>query len=279
MRRFVVSVLLLVLMGFTPLSEARSLKRGMRGDEIVALQKLFVDLGYEIKIDGIFGADTEKLVLGIQESLDLKVDGIVGQETLACLHQLKQSIVTYTVQTGDNLTWLAKRYQTTVTNITKYNDLTNPDQIIIGQVLHIPTDSRAVLSRSFLQRSRFHWPVQGKITSGYGYRTHPITKIRQFHGGLDLAVPVGTPVRASQSGQVIKAGNMGNYGLGVVIDHGGGFTTWYGHNSKILVKVGDWVQVGQVVTLSGRSGSATGPHLDFRIKKGDQTLDPLEYLF
>lgn len=270
---------LIMLMGVTPLGEARTLKRGMRGTEVVDLQTFLVDLGHQLKIDGVFGSETENLIKEIQHALGLRVDGIVGKETLLSLERLKQCVVTYTVQTGDNLTWLAKRYDTTVTNIIKYNDLANPDQIRTGQVLHIPTDALAVTSRAYLSRLKFQWPVQGKITSGYGYRTHPVTKIRHFHGGLDIAVPVGTQVRAAQSGVVIKAGGMGNYGLGVVIDHGSGYTTWYGHNSKILVRVGDLVQLGQTVAISGRSGLATGPHVDFRIKKGDQTVDPLEYLF
>lgn len=279
MRRTMTIILLSLLVLIAPLSEARVLRRGMRGNDVVTLQSLLVDLGQDLIVDGIFGPETEALVKGIQKAMGLKVDGIVGRETSALLNQLKQSVVTYTVQSGDNLTRLAQRYDTTVGNIISYNNLSNPDQIRPGQILHIPTTALMVLSRSFLTRPKFHWPVQGKITSGYGYRIHPITKVRHFHGGIDIAVAQGTPVRASAGGRVIRAGAMGNYGLGVVVDHGEGYTTWYGHNSKILVRVGETVQQGQTLALSGRTGLATGPHVDFRIKKGDQTVDPLEYLF
>lgn len=278
-RQIVAIILLTLLLGSALPSEARVLKRGMQGNDVASLQALLADLGLNLVVDGVFGAETESLVKGIQRAMGLKVDGLVGQQTTAILNQLKRSVVTHTVQSGDNLTRLAQRYDTTVTNIIKYNNLSNPDSLRPGQVLHIPTTTLAVLGRSFTTQPKFHWPVQGRISSGYGYRIHPITKVRHFHGGIDIAVPQGTPVRAAAAGKVIKAGAMGNFGLGVVVDHGAGYTTWYGHNSQILVRVGDVVQQGQTLALSGRTGLATGPHLDFRIKKGDQTVDPLEFLF
>jgi len=108
--------------------------------------------------------------------------------------------------------------------------------------------------------------VQGTISSGYGSRIHPVLQVRHFHGGIDIAAPEGTPVKAAEAGRVIKAGSMGNYGLGVVIEHSGGVTTWYGHNSKLLVRAGDLVKQGQTIALVGRSGLTTGPHLDFGSK-------------
>mgnify|MGYP000891211768 FL=1 len=272
-------ILLTLLLGIALPSNARVLKRGMRGNDVASLQVLLLDLGYKVVVDGVFGPKTESLVKAIQQSMGLRVDGLVGQQTITVLNQLRQGVVRYTVQSGDNLTRLAQLYDTTVSNIIKYNDLANPDSIRPGQVLHIPTTSLAVLSRFFANQPKFFWPVQGRMSSGYGYRIHPVTKVRHFHGGIDIAVPQGTQVRASAAGRVVRAGAMGNYGLGVVIDHGGGYTTWYGHNSQILVRVGDVVQQGQAIALSGRTGLATGPHLDFRIKIGDQTIDPLELLF
>ncbi|HHW72031.1 MAG TPA: peptidoglycan DD-metalloendopeptidase family protein, partial [Firmicutes bacterium] len=181
-----------------------------------------------------------------------------------------------TVQRGDNLTGIARQYNTTVAAISRYNGLSNPDRLLTGQVLLIPT--RAVpASASAGTGLSLQWPVKGRISSSYGYRTHPILNTRHFHGGIDIAVPEGTPVKAAEAGRVIRAGNMGNYGLGVVLDHGG-VTTWYGHNSKLLVRVGDTVKKGQTIALVGRTGLTTGPHLDFRIKIGDQTIDPLQLL-
>lgn len=259
-------------------AEANVLKRGMRGQEVRELQQLLAQLGHELVVDGIFGPQTEALIKQLQKACGLAVDGVVGPNTWAMLQQLRQSVITYTVQRGDNLTKLANRYDTTVSNISAYNGLSNPDRLLPGQVLYIPTTSLAVLSRVQSLRPNLQWPVTGRISSGYGYRIHPVLKVRHFHGGIDIAVPAGTAVKAAAAGKVVKAGNLGNYGLGVVLDHGGGITTWYGHNSKLLVRVGDLVKQGQTIALVGSTGLATGPHLDFRIKIGDHTVDPLEWL-
>ncbi|HHU62033.1 MAG: peptidoglycan DD-metalloendopeptidase family protein [Bacillota bacterium] len=269
--------LLLPTLGVS-LCEAKVLRKGMHGTDIQNLQGLLSRLGYELSIDGIFGTETEELIRGIQASMGLKADGIVGRLTFEVLDQLEDGVLPYTVQGGDNLSVLAVRYNTTVKNIITYNSLANPDRILLGQTLYIPTSDLAVFSRSTRLKPTFQWPVRGRISSGYGYRIHPIYKTRQFHGGIDIAVPEGTPVKAAATGKVIQAGVMGNLGLSVVLQHLNGFTSWYGHNSKLNVKVGDEVRVGDTIAYVGRTGSATGPHLDFRIKKGDQTLDPMDWL-
>lgn len=277
LQRTLVVCLLLALMVVFP-GEARVLQRGMRGNDVYALQELLMDLGYDLVLDGVFGSETENLIKDIQTAVGLASDGLVGDRTIETLNHLRESIVSHTVEQGDNLTKLANRYDTTVTNISSYNGLQNPDRLLPGQVLYIPTDSVATISRSLGVRFRLEWPVKGNISSGYGYRVHPILKTRHFHGGIDIAAAEGTPVKAAASGKVISMGNRGNYGLAVVIEHSGGITTWYGHNSKLLVRLGDNVKQGQTIALVGRTGLATGPHLDFRIKIGDQTVDPLEWL-
>ena len=277
LQRTLVVCLLLALMVVFP-GEARVLQRGMRGNDVYALQELLMDLGYDLVLDGVFGSETENLIKDIQAAVGLASDGLVGDKTIETLNHLKESIVSHTVEQGDNLTKLANRYDTTVTNISSYNGLQNPDRLLPGQVLYIPTDSVATISRSLGVRFRLEWPVKANISSGYGYRVHPILKNRHFHGGIDIAAAEGTPVKAAASGKVISVGNRGNYGLAVVIEHSGGITTWYGHNSKLLVRLGDNVKQGQTIALVGRTGLATGPHLDFRIKIGDQTVDPLEWL-
>lgn len=277
LKRTLVPCFLLALIVVLP-GEARVLRRGMQGNEVYALQELLMELGYDLVVDGVFGSETEKLIKDIQRAVGLTPDGLVGEKTIEKLNHLRASIVSYTVQQGDNLTKLANRYDTTVTNISSYNGLQNPDRLLPGQVLYIPTDSIAILSRSLTTRLRMQWPVKGRISSGYGYRIHPVLKARHFHGGIDIAAPEGTQVKAAASGTVVGVGNRGNYGLAVVLEHTGGVTTWYGHTSKVLVRLGDSVKQGQTIALVGRSGLATGPHLDFRIKIGDQTVDPLEWL-
>ncbi|MFS8819298.1 peptidoglycan DD-metalloendopeptidase family protein [Synechococcus sp. W60.1] len=125
---------------------------------------------------------------------------------------------------------------------------------------------------------RFIAPVRGPITSGFGWRVHPIYRSRRFHAGIDFGVPTGTAVRASDRGTVIYAGWYGGYGYTVIVNHGGGITTLYAHNSRVAVGVGQQVQRGQVVAASGSTGLSTGPHVHFEVRVNGQPVDPRRYL-
>ncbi len=120
--------------------------------------------------------------------------------------------------------------------------------------------------------SGFIWPVSGPVTSGFGWRWG------RMHEGVDIAVPSGTPVVASASGTVIVAGWVGGYGNLVVIDHGGGIATAYGHNTSVAVGVGQSVGQGQVIAISGSTGHSTGPHVHFEVRLNGAPVDPLGYL-
>lgn len=123
------------------------------------------------------------------------------------------------------------------------------------------------------------WPVEGRVTSSFGWRKNPITnKGREFHEGIDIAARAGTPVKAAAEGKVILAGYRAGWGRVVVIDHGNGYQTQYAHNSSLLVKVGDKVSKGQVIARVGSTGRSTGSHLDFRIMKDGQYIDPMTIL-
>jgi murein DD-endopeptidase MepM/ murein hydrolase activator NlpD len=99
-----------------------------------------------------------------------------------------------------------------------------------------------------------------------------------MHEGIDIAVPSGTPVVAAASGTVITAGWLGGYGNLVVIDHGNGLATAYGHNSTVAVGVGQSVAQGEVVAYSGSTGHSTGPHVHFEVRVNGSPVDPLGYL-
>lgn len=124
------------------------------------------------------------------------------------------------------------------------------------------------------------WPSPGyyKITSSYGYRNHPILKKKKLHTGIDIAVPRNSDIVAANSGKVIYSGYYGGYGNTVIIDHGGKISTLYAHNSKLLVKVGDEVEKGKVITKSGSTGLSTGPHLHFEVRENGHPVDPMKYL-
>lgn len=121
------------------------------------------------------------------------------------------------------------------------------------------------------------WPTEGGVSSGYGYRTHPIYGTRRLHTGIDIPGPVGQPVVAAASGVVVHAGWRGGYGLAVVVDHGGGLATLSAHLSSIAVADGAWVEQGQVIGGIGSTGFSTGPHLHFEVRVDGQPVDPMAY--
>ncbi len=116
------------------------------------------------------------------------------------------------------------------------------------------------------------------ITSGYGYRADPFTGAREFHVGIDLRGPIGTPIHATAPGVVTFAGAETGYGLIVEIDHGYGFSTRYSHLDKLLVRAGDSVALHQVVGLMGDTGWSTGPHLLYETRLYGQPADPLNFI-
>ena len=125
-------------------------------------------------------------------------------------------------------------------------------------------------------------PVGGQITSPFGYRVHPIFKTRKFHSGIDIAAPMNTAIKASNTGKVIMAGWYGGYGKVVIIDHGvvrgQPITTLYGHLNSICVSQGQKVSQGQMIGRVGTTGYSTGPHCHFEVRVKGQPRNPLNYI-
>jgi murein DD-endopeptidase MepM/ murein hydrolase activator NlpD len=122
------------------------------------------------------------------------------------------------------------------------------------------------------------WPVSGRISSPFGWRMHPILRKKKYHSGIDLAIPSGTAVKAADGGRVLVSGWQGGYGNFIAIDHGKGISTCYGHNSRLLVRAGEWVKKGQTIAFSGNTGLSTGPHLHFEVRVNGNPVNPLGYL-
>ena len=130
--------------------------------------------------------------------------------------------------------------------------------------------------KAFMGTGEFRWPVPSstRITSEYGWRTHPVHKTRSFHNGIDIGASMGADVLASDDGEVIFAGWYGAYGNTVIVSHGGGISTQYSHLSKILVSQGKKVLKGDKVGLIGTTGVSTGPHLHFTIIVNGEPISP-----
>ncbi|ORU00487.1 Membrane protein [Anaerovibrio sp. JC8] len=122
------------------------------------------------------------------------------------------------------------------------------------------------------------WPLDGPITSEFGWRTHPIFGTQRYHSGLDIGGDYGLPIVAAASGTVIHAGWISGYGYTVIIDHGGGITTLYGHNESLLVGEGESVTQGQTIAMCGSTGNSTGPHCHFEVRENGEPVSPYSYL-
>lgn len=209
--------------------------------------------------------------------------------------------VRYRVKQGDHFYRIVTSTHQDPDTLASLNSLVSPEDVEPGMELLIPnargifTDepSRAALAtelpgRFFLPGSRFHaeelklfrgegfvYPLADFVlTSGYGRRLDPFTRRTTFHGGLDLAAPAGTSVAASRNGIVRFAGDAGGYGRLIVIDHGHGYKTLYGHLHQILVRPGQAVRTGEKIGLVGTSGRSTGPHLHFELRKDGRLERP-----
>jgi len=120
-------------------------------------------------------------------------------------------------------------------------------------------------------------PADGYISSGYGLRTHPITKRRDFHSGFDIMIDRGNEVRATAEGVVSFAARSGGNGNLVVVEHGHGYSTIYAHNESILVRAGQIVKRGEVIARVGSTGISTGPHVHYEIWKNGRAVDPRKF--
>ncbi len=121
-------------------------------------------------------------------------------------------------------------------------------------------------------------PVNGRLTSRFGYRRSPFGRSMQFHQGLDIANTSGTIIKAAGKGKVVFSGHKSGYGKTIIIDHGNGYKTLYGHSRKILVSVGDIVEKEQPISEMGSTGRSTGSHLHFELHKNDKPMDPFTLL-
>jgi murein DD-endopeptidase MepM/ murein hydrolase activator NlpD len=154
-----------------------------------------------------------------------------------------------------------------------------------GQVKALEADSRRIESfinsrgaSKTVSSGKFSYPINGRLTCKFGWRIHPLWGGRNFHTGIDLAAPYGKPITASDRGEVIFSGWWGGYGKAVVIDHGRGYTTVYGHMSRVYAQTGQSVEKGQTIGLIGSTGYSTGPHVHFEIRVNGKPVDPMQFL-
>lgn len=237
-------------------------------------------------------------VSAIGEKFGVSMDTIRWENKLTSVSSIKpgQKLrilpvtgVLHKVARGETIYTIAKKYDANPQAVVDYpfNNFADNETfaLAVGQELVVPDGKKPaeVLwspSKYVAQNTpnagavsatgQFAWPISGRITQRFSW----------YHSGLDIATAFGTPVLAADSGTVMVAGWPDNSGYGnrVVIDHGNGLQTWYGHLSKVLVSAGQTVSRGGQVGLEGSTGRSTGPHLHFEIRRGSSRLNPLDFL-
>ena len=245
---------------------------------------------YLVQSGDVLGAIAEKFNISVNtilwaNSLNWNSTIRPGQKLVI----LPRSGLNHEIKSGENVSALAKKYQTDAAKIIGANKLADASDIKIGDLLFIPDGVKpAQVVSSYKPKSvpaqisvpenlpaalesgtKLLWPIISKrITQYYSWR----------HSGVDIGDKSGNPIYAAESGKVVRAGWSRGYGYNIVINHGDGFETLYGHASKLLVETGDTVSRGQTIALVGSTGWSTGPHLHIEVRVNDVRQNPLNYI-
>lgn len=202
---------------------------------------------------------------------------------------LPTSGIQHKVVSGDTIASIAKKYSVDIDKIIEYNKLGSADDIRIGERIMIPGGKKPYVAPKYTVRSLYQAPPSTpsapKVVST-GKMTWPSScrRITQYyrwgHSGLDIACGYGKPIYAADSGKIVTAqsGWNGGYGTYIIIDHGNGKQTLYGHLSKLYVKVGETVEKGQNIAAEGSTGRSTGAHVHFEVRIGGSRKNPLYYI-
>jgi LysM repeat protein len=204
--------------------------------------------------------------------------------------RIKSQGVYHIVERHQTLYRICKTYGVDLKSVAFINGISDHARIEVGQRIFIP-GARRVLKVDIVlddvvaepdggdgkkdasKRLNLMWPVQGKCVAFFEEEE------RRSHQGIDIACPVGTPIKAAGTGKVIYSGNtIRGYGNMIILRHSEGYVTVYAHNQRNLVEEGIWVEKGQVIGNVGQTGNASGPHLHFEVRRNNQAVDPLNFL-
>jgi murein DD-endopeptidase MepM/ murein hydrolase activator NlpD len=247
---------------------------GVLEPELFSRPRMLLYSSYTMQGGDLVGVLAENF--GLNEDTLISVNGIKDARRIQIGQVLKipnQDGILCRVKNGDTLEGIAEKYRSDTAAIQTANELFS-DTIHPGTALFIPGARLDWVERQEINGDLFIRPIGGYLSSPYGYRTSPFTGVRQFHSGLDLAAPAGTPIRAAMSGRVTAAGWSDTFGNYVVVSHHSGYRTLYGHMSVIRVRSGSYVGTGERIGDVGSTGLSTGPHLHFTVYKNGVTVNP-----
>ncbi|MBP7653825.1 peptidoglycan DD-metalloendopeptidase family protein [Candidatus Dependentiae bacterium] len=188
---------------------------------------------------------------------------------------------------GDTLKSIADKFKVSSGDLQKVNRITVKTGLKAGESIFIPGSKPLMLSKiaakvpavpkkKTVSGISFIWPSATKnISSPYGFRMHPIYNRKIFHQGLDISGPIGTKIYASEEGRVYFRDFIRGYGKVIILKHNQGYSTVYTHLSKFNIKLGEWVDQGELIGAMGVTGRVTGPHLHFEVRRWDRHIDPM----
>lgn len=245
--------------------------------------------------DGTIGMKYDDYVIGDGENLTTisrktgaNLDTIVSVNKISNANRLRpgqtlkipnRNGLLYTIKKGESLDDIADRYDVQLDRILVFNKISNPNNINAGDDIFLPGAKYTLDERIDKFGQMFSLPCAvHRISSPYGYRIHPITGIRTMHKGVDIPGGLNTPVYAARKGRVIFAGYSGGYGNLVIVRHDKGYTTYYGHLNKITTYQGASVGVGTIIGRMGSTGTATGSHLHFEVRRNGEALNPADFI-
>lgn len=245
--------------------------------------------------DGVIGVKYEEYTIGegenlttISRKIGVNLDTLVSVNKITNANKLKpgQKIIIpnrngllYTIKQNENIEEVASKYDIQLNRILAFNKIDEISDIEIGDDIFLPGAKYTLDERIEKFGQMFSLPVTvTRISSLFGYRVHPITKVRTKHTGVDIPGSLNTPVYAARKGKVIFAGYSGGYGNLVIVRHDKGYTTYYGHLNKITTKIGANVGVGVMIGRMGSTGNSTGSHLHFEVRRNGEALNPIDFI-
>jgi len=225
-------------------------------------------------------------ISGIADRFDVSVDTVISFNGIQSAKGIKpgqtlkipsMSGILYTTKAGDTSASLAESWKISSDRIVVANGLMS-EAVQAGRRLFLPDAKMPAAQLREISGDLFRWPINGYITSWYGWRRDPFNGRNSFHSALDIGAPMGTPIGAAMEGRVADVGYSPITGKYVVINHGGGWTSLYGHMSVIYAQEGQSVARGARIGLVGNTGYSTGPHLHFSVLKNGKTVNPANVL-
>lgn len=216
----------------------------------------------------------------IAQDHNINIDTLIGANNIDNMNRIKPGDsllilpvkgILYKIGPGQSLNSIAEDFNINSSLIKDANNITRGQKVNTGRLILIPNVKPEFGYQDRLEKMLIA-PLNARISSYYGIRWG------RMHEGVDYAVNIGTPIRAAGAGRVEFSGWSNGYGKVVIIEHRKGLKTLYAHNSKLLVRVGEWVERNEVICKSGNTGNSTGPHLHFEVQINSRAVNPLNYL-